>query len=145
MKALTSILAAGALLCYRSILNQFFTPRAIKDLQEQARALAIELIEGFKGRGRCDFISEFSMKLPITIFMKMVDEPLDNLDQLLEWTEMSVRPKQIEDRTTAAVEMGKYLVGVVNARKVKPGSDLLSAVVSAQVGGAEIPLPDDPS
>ena len=38
---------------YRSILNQFFTPRAIKSLQEEARLLAIELIDGFKGAGHC--------------------------------------------------------------------------------------------
>jgi cytochrome P450 len=70
---------------YRSILNQFFIPRAIKELQDEARRLAIELIEGFKQRGHCDFIDQFSMKLPILIFMTMVDQPLEDLDILLEW------------------------------------------------------------
>jgi cytochrome P450 len=127
---------------YRSILNQFFTPRAIKALQEEARILAIDLIEGFKGRGHCEFISEFSMQLPITIFMKMVDEPLDDLDQLLEWTEMTVRPKRSEDRTTAYLAMSQHLLGVIEARRAKPGADLLSAVVNAQVGGDAIPQVD---
>ena len=127
---------------YRSILNQFFTPRAIKSLQEEARLLAIELIDGFKGAGHCEFINDFSMKLPITIFMKMVDQPLDDLEQLLEWTEMTVRPKQIEDRTRAHLAMNDYMVGIIEARRSKPGDDLLSAVVSAQVGGDAIPLPD---
>ncbi|WP_336952139.1 cytochrome P450 [Sphingobium aromaticivastans] len=127
---------------YRSILNQFFTPRAIKALQEEARLLAIALIDGFKADGRCEFISDFSMKLPITIFMKMVDQPLDHLDRLLEWTEMSVRPKKPEDRTAAALAMNAYLEDVIEARKVKPGEDLLSAVVVAQVGGNAIPKED---
>jgi len=123
---------------FRSILNQFFTPRAVKTLQDQARVLAIELIDGFKTRGHCDFIADFAMKLPIFIFMKMVDQPLDNLDQLLEWTEMTVRPKQPSDRATAHHAMNEYLLGVIAARRAKPGSDLLSAVVSAQVGGDAI-------
>ncbi|SCW60049.1 Cytochrome P450 [Sphingobium faniae] len=127
---------------YRSILNQFFTPRAIKSLQEEARLLAIDLIDGFKATGRCEFISDFSMKLPITIFMKMVDQPLDDLDQLLEWTEMTVRPKKLEDRTRAHLAMNDYMVGIIEARRTRPGEDLLSAVVSAQVGGDAIPLPD---
>jgi cytochrome P450 len=127
---------------YRTILNQFFTPRAIKALQEEARVLAIDLIDGFKRRGHCEFISEFAMQLPITIFMKMVDEPLDNLDQLLGWTEMTVRPKRPGDRTAAHIAMSEYLVAVVEARRAKPGADLLSAVVNAQVGGDAIPLPD---
>ena len=127
---------------YRSILNQFFTPRAIKELQDEARRLAIELIEGFKQRGHCDFIDEFSMKLPILIFMKMVDQPLEDLDILLEWTEMSVRPKQPEDRNFAFQEIHKYLAKVVEGRRAKPGTDLLSGVVTAQVAGNAIPYDD---
>lgn len=127
---------------YRSILNQFFTPRAIKALQDEARQLAIALIEGFKADGRCEFINDFSMKLPITIFMKMVDQPLDQLDQLLEWTEMSVRPKKPEDRTAAALAMNAYLEDVIEARRARPGNDLLSAVVMAQVGGNAIARED---
>jgi cytochrome P450 len=127
---------------YRAILNQFFTPRAIKALQDEARRLAIELIEAFKHRGHCDFVEEFSMKLPIFVFMKMVNQPLEDLDLLLEWTEMSVRPKQPEDRNRAFQEIHKYLAKVVEGRRLKPGPDLLSAVVSAQVGGDAIPHDD---
>lgn len=125
---------------YRSVLNQFFTPRAIRTLQEDARALAIELIEGFKHDGHCEFIADFSMKLPITIFMKMVDQPLDNVEQLLEWTEMTVRPVDPNDRTTATVAMGEYMAGVIAQRRSNLGDDLLSGVIQAQVGG--MPIPD---
>ena len=127
---------------YRSILNQFFTPRAVKGLQEEARVLAIALIEGFKRDGRCEFVSDFAMKLPITIFMKMVDRPLDELEQLLEWTEMSVRPKKPNDRLDAHLAMHAYLEEVIAARKANPGDDLLSSVIAAQVGGDAIPHDD---
>ena len=127
---------------YRAVLNRFFTPKAIQPLQQEARRLAIELIDGFKGAGRCDFIADFSMKLPITIFMQMVDQPMEDLDQLLAWTEMTVRPKQPQDRATAHRAMHGYLTKVIEARRAKPGSDLLSAVVFAEVEGKTIPLDD---
>lgn len=127
---------------YRTIINQFFTPRAIKDLQEEARRLAIELIEGFKHAGRCEFNAAFASQLPIRIFMKMVDQPLDNLDQLLEWTEMTVRPRHPDDRTKAHLALHAYLEEVIADRKANPGPDLLSAIITAQVGGNAIPHQD---
>jgi cytochrome P450 len=125
---------------YRAVLNRFFTPQAVQPLQEAARALTIELIDGFKGRGRCEFVADFSMKLPITIFMRMVDQPMDDLDQLLEWTRMSIRPKDAEERTRANFEMIDYLTAAIEARRAKPGADLLSGVVFSQIDGETIPM-----
>jgi cytochrome P450 len=55
---------------------------------------------------------------------------------------MSVRPKQPEDRNFAFQEIHKYLAKVVEGRRAKPGTDLLSGVVTARVAGNAIPYDD---
>jgi hypothetical protein len=37
--------------------------------------LTVELIEGFAGKGECEFIGEFAKMLPIVIFLRLVDLP----------------------------------------------------------------------
>ena len=123
---------------YRTVINSFFTPRAIKALQEEARVLAIDLIEGFKHRGRCEFVSEFAQQLPISIFMKMVDQPIADAPRLLRLAESAVRPKGAGDRVEAHKAMQAYLRDVIAARRSHPGEDLLSAVVSAEIDGQPI-------
>jgi cytochrome P450 len=123
---------------FRTIINRFFTPRALKELQDGARQLAIELIDGFKRDGRCDFIRDFSMKLPIVVFMRMVDQPMDDLEQLLAWTEKAVRPKTATDMTEAFHGISYYIAEVIRARQANPGTDILSAVVGADVAGEPI-------
>ncbi|MBG6120010.1 MULTISPECIES: cytochrome P450 [unclassified Sphingobium] len=123
---------------YRTIINSFFTPRAVKGLQDEARILAIDLIEGFKHSGQCEFIGEFAQRLPITIFMKMVDQPADDTAELLGWAEAAVRPKAPGDRVAAHQKMQAYLRNVIQERRSNPRDDLLSAVIAAEVNGEPI-------
>lgn len=123
---------------YRAVINGFFTPKAINGLEAGIRALAVELIEGFRARGECEFIRDFAMKLPITIFMRLVDLPLADLDQLLEWTEATVRPRTPEARVQAFRATNEYLDGVIQSRRERPGTDLLSGIVHGKVFGRDI-------
>ena len=50
---------------YRSLFAPALSPKAVAPLGENARALAVELIEGFRVRGECEFVSEFAQHLPI--------------------------------------------------------------------------------
>ena len=123
---------------YRKILVQFFTPKAIGDLSDSIRALTVSLIEGFYARGKCELVADFAMRLPITIFMKMIELPLSDLERLLAWTEATVRPKKPDDMRWAFLSLNDYLTEVIRQRRSTPGSDLISAIVNAQVFGREI-------
>ncbi len=50
---------------YRRILNPRFTPRAIATLEPEVRRLVRELLDGFAGRGSCDFHTELATPLPV--------------------------------------------------------------------------------
>ena len=60
---------------YRALFASAFTSRAIRHLEQGARALAIDLVEALRPRGGCEFVTQFAQHLPIRIFMDMVDLP----------------------------------------------------------------------
>ena len=83
---------------FRSLINPWFSPKAVAGLESKARALAIELIEAIKPRGRCDFVADFAQHLPIQVFMSIVDVPASDREKLLKWADGMVRPEQAGGR-----------------------------------------------
>ena len=119
---------------YRRILLPFLLPKAVAALRDRVRALAIELIEGFLPRGRCDFVADFSKHLPMSIFLTLVDLPEKDRSWLVARADVMVRSGDASARLTALREMQNYLQAWIDKRGEKPGSDLLSAIVHGRVG-----------
>ena len=122
---------------FRAILNPWFSPKRIGELKDFTRQLAVDLIEGFKPRGECEFMQDFALILPIAIFMRLTNLPMSDREQLLRLAQMSTRGTP-DERAQSAREMMAYLHPVVAARRANPGDDVLSAVVHAKVGGQPI-------
>ena len=119
---------------FRAILTPWFSPKKISDLKDFTRSLAIDLIEGFKPRGECEFMQDFALILPIAIFMRLTNLPMDDRLRLLEYAQMSTRGTP-EQRGEASRLMMTYLTPIIADRRARPGDDLLSAVIHAQIGG----------
>src|SRR5688572_4141542 len=111
---------------YRSLFAPALSPKAVAPLDEGARALAVELIEGFHARGECEFVTEFAQHLPIGIFMRLVDVPASDRDRLLAWADQQVRPTSEEAHDQAFRELFAYAGQKVAERAAKPGTDLIS-------------------
>ena len=52
---------------YRSLVNRSLSPRRVAKLEPVARAVVSELIDGFVEAGRVEFVSQFSMMVPLTV------------------------------------------------------------------------------
>ena len=123
---------------YRSLFAPALSPKAVAPLGEGARALAIELIEGFYARGECEFVGEFAQHLPIGIFMRLVDVPASDRDQLLHWADQLVRPSSDEEHAQAFKNLFAYAGQKVAERAANPGNDLISQLTKAQIDGKTI-------
>jgi cytochrome P450 len=123
----------------RAILNPWFSPKRIGGLKEYTQQLAIDLVEGFRPRGQCEFMSEFALLLPIAIFMRLTNLPMDDRLKLLRYAQMSTRGTA-EERGQSFLLMMAYLTPVIAERRGQPGDDVLSAVIHGQVDGK--PLSD---
>jgi cytochrome P450 len=123
---------------YRSLFAPALSPKAVAPLGEGARALAVELIEGFHARGECEFVTEFAQHLPIGIFMRLVDVPTSDRDKLLAWADQQVRPTSEEAHDQAFRELFAYAAQKVAERSANPGTDLISQLTKAQIDGRPI-------
>jgi cytochrome P450 len=125
---------------YRRPLMQSLLPKIINALEPNIRQRTIELIEGFLGRGECEFIEEFAGVLPVSVFLEMVSLPQADRDFLREIAERATRGQTNEVRVQANSDLGSYLAPYVSARREQPGDDLLSTLVNTEIDGTKIPF-----
>jgi cytochrome P450 len=121
---------------YRALLVSALSTKAVGLLSESARELAISLIEGFKDRGECEFMSEFAHHLPIAIFMKIVNLPEEDKNLVVPFVNAWLRGQTEEIRTEGRMKMDAYGLQKVRERRINPGTDLISTIATAKVDGA---------
>ena len=123
---------------YRKIIMPAFLPRAIDRLDADIRQVAMEVIDDLAPRGECEFVEDFARKLPIAIFMKIVDLPYADREILLPWTDQARENPDVEVLRDVLTKMMGYLSKWVEERRARPGDDLISAVVHAKIGDRPI-------
>lgn len=126
---------------YRKLLNDGMSLARIRAMHDAIRDQAVALIEGFADRGRCDFTAEYAQVLPIRLFMALVDLPLADADAIRHWAECMTRPNPPMPFEEARQRFFDYLAPVIAERRAAPGEDLLSRVMTADIGGRRL---DDP-
>lgn len=123
---------------FRKLIMPAFMPQAIRALEDVARTTARALVDEIAPRGECEFVSEFARVLPINIFLKIVDLPLDDRELLLQWTEIAVRSNDANERNEAHARMMGYLARYIEERSQNPGSDLISMITQGDIDGRPI-------
>lgn len=113
---------------YRAVINPGFMPKKVEGMREQARALTVDLIEAMKPNGRCEFMSEFARVMPVTMFLRIVDLPLDRREEFVEWGMAIMSSYEPEQRMAAQVRVRNYLKQLLDEREGGDGDDLLTRV-----------------
>lgn len=124
---------------YRALINPWFGPRPLLATTQRARALAIELIEGFRDRGRCEFIGEFAQHLPIEVFMQLAGLPSCDREWLLARAEV-IRIDDPIARQREYAAITDYLQRTIESRRRNPSDDMLGRIVAGKIDGR--PLSD---
>lgn len=123
---------------FRKLFAPAFVSTALKEREKEARALAIELVEGLKPKGRCEFVTEFAQHLPIKVFMAMAGIPEEDRLALLPLANAQVAvdaPKE-----AAMAKLFEYAGRYVAERQKAPGDDLVSRIATSQIDGRPITL-----
>jgi len=119
---------------YRSFIMPYVIGKPLRLAIDGARELAIELIEGFKSRGECDFATEFAQHLPIEVFLKLVDLPSEDRPLLAGLAEVVRQPDPVA-RMQAFGQMADYIAKYVDERIADPRDDMISRIANGQVLG----------
>ena len=120
---------------YRSFLNPMFTPAAMAKLEGKIRSYAIEYIEAFRERGDCEFMSEFAFEFPIKVFLELMDFPLSNTKQFLEWETGLLHEMDMAKMADAARNVVAFLREQIEERRKRPGDDVISRALASEIEG----------
>ena len=119
---------------FRMPLMKAFAPESIKRLESSIRALAIELIDGVAGNGRCEFLEEIAEPLPVTVFMKMMGIPLERLPEYRA-TMFDMMSDDEARRLNSFAVFGEDMGKLVVERMAKREDDLISRLIDADIDG----------
>jgi len=130
---------------YRTLMNPWFSPRAIEAMEDTIRAAALELLEPMVGRSEWDFMADFAAPFPSGIFLELMGLPPEDLPRFTDWKRLILHAKSPEELSlaysTVKVDLMEYFRAIYRERqgRVSPGEDLIGSLIAAQVGG-ERPL-----
>jgi cytochrome P450 len=123
---------------YRQMLNPFFTPRAVNDIEAAVRQASQSLIETFEDRGACEFAGEFATPFPTYIFLALMGMPTEEAPQFLAWERGMMRAPDPMERIGAAKAAAVYLEGFVKAQRANPTTELMAGIAASQIDGRPI-------
>ena len=120
---------------FRRVMLRPLMPDRMPAMEPKVRKLTVDLIEGFKARGECEFMDEFAFVLPISIFLGMMDLPAEDRDMLKPWADAMTKSPSAEERANGQRQLQNYIATWVSARQSEPKDDIVSYIVTADVGG----------
>lgn len=124
---------------YRGMVNQAFTSRRVATLEPYIESLCHELIDGFVGAGRCEFVADFAERVPMTVIANQLGVPLADYDLFKTWSDAFVaqlsRMASADEELAAVkliVEFQKYFAARLEERRADPKDDIISDIVHAR-------------
>ncbi|HWF00051.1 MAG TPA: cytochrome P450 [Caulobacteraceae bacterium] len=130
---------------FRKLIRSEFTRPASQArgvrLDDLARRIVDEVIE----RGACDFVADVAGEMPSFVIAELMGLPLADGRELYKLTEIihsapeSVGPNAARE---AVMKMFSYGAGVIAEKRARPGDDLASRLLGAEVEGRRLTDPE---
>ena len=124
---------------FKLLVSRGFTPKNAELLRDRIEELAREIVDDVVDRGECDLVSDVAGRLPSGLIAELMGIPRADGEHLYELTELmhtnddAVAPP--ERRAAAMIEMLNYADEVSRAKREKPGDDIASTLVQADIDG----------
>lgn len=123
---------------YRLALNTSLSPKIVRAVEERVRSIASGIIGGLKDRGECDFVADYAEVLPITMFMTLMELPLEDVPQTKYWANQMFRPDGAISFEDALQKLTDYMAGHVDQRLGGNGTDMLSRLINSRIDGESL-------
>lgn len=127
----------------RKLVNRAFTPRLIAGLEPRVREITVGLLTRVAPQGEFDVVQDLSTPLPVIVIAEMLGVEPEHRVDFKRWSDDIVHAANGvsgEERARAqqsVVEFRTYFERAIDARRVQPRNDLISALVRAEERGAD--------
>lgn len=126
---------------FRKLIRAEFTQPAAKLRQEHIEALAKQIVDAVIDKGACDFVSEVAGEMPSFVIAELMGLPLEDGRELYKLTEIiHTAPEALEAGAggAAVMKMFEYGSRVIAEKRARPGDDLASKLLAAEVDGRRL-------
>ncbi|MDQ1499371.1 MAG: hypothetical protein QOD57_1040 [Actinomycetota bacterium] len=123
---------------YRRIINPFFFASRLEGFEPELRRLTNDFIDEFIEQGEADLVAELTLRLPATAISLLLGLPLESWKMLHDWTVAIIGAGNRGDFETVGRtygEMFAFADQLMEARRQKPGEDVMTALVTGEVEG----------
>ena len=126
---------------YRRILSSVFTPNAVKRMEGVVRARVGRTIDQIIEAGRCDFVTDVAVPIPLGVLAELMGIPDEDIPRLLAWTDGIERAQQSPEPCGGVHvygEMVEYLHGRIQRLRELGDDNLVQQMYDAQVDGESL-------
>ncbi|GAA0633208.1 cytochrome P450 [Kutzneria viridogrisea] len=135
----------------RTLVSQAFTPKVVAGLAPRITELTEQLLDGVRDGGRFDLIDELAYPLPVIVIADLLGVPTSDQAMFRTWADTllsrQVDPEQsviqvseeaLDTIAPTMREMNSYFLDYIRSRRARPGEDLTSKLVQAEVDGERL-------
>ena len=133
----------------RALVNRGFTPRRISALEARLREISAQCLENIRDdvrkSGEFDLVSRLTIPIPVRIIAELLGIEPERYEDFKEWSDLIIsgvsgstagtRPPEL---LNAFNELYVYIISIAELRRKDPQDDLVSVLVQAQEGDAEL-------
>ena len=133
----------------KSLVSKAFNPRTITaltpDIERITQSLLDDCAEKLERNGTFDVLADFAEPLPVKVIAHMLGFPDADEHLLRPWSQSIVKMYEVNpteahktEARAAATEFANYVHGLMELRKVQPGTDLISTLAAAEMDGERL-------
>jgi cytochrome P450 len=129
----------------RGLVSRAFNQRSVDEFRPRIREIASTLLDRLVGRESFDVIPEYAAPLPIIVIAEMLGVDPSDLEQFKSWSDARAQlfntartPEQSAALVAAQQSLNEYFARAIDARRRHRGTDLISALVSAEEAGGRL-------
>jgi cytochrome P450 len=118
----------------RTLVTKAFTVRRIEELRPRVRDLAGRLIDDLVAlEPPVDLVENFALPLPVGVICELLGVPVEDRPRFRVWSDaaLSTNSLTVEESMAYREELRNYMRGLINAHRVTPANDLMTALIEA--------------
>ncbi|HET9565527.1 MAG TPA: cytochrome P450 [Mycobacterium sp.] len=132
---------------YRRLISSAFTPRNVRQIEEQIHRNAVSIVDDLVGAGDIEFVAACSARLPMLTIMDMLGVPSADQPAVayaaeklfgMSDDEYSTPEERAQDPVAQITLLSNTGVELAKFRRENPGDDLMTSIVNAEVDGQRL-------
>jgi cytochrome P450 len=123
----------------RRLITPSVAPRALALLEGELRARTAAILDAVASRGRCDFLVDVAMELPLQAIAMLMGVPHEDRHDLMTWTNATLTydDRELGTHSTgseqAAAAMAAYGTALIERKRTEGGADIVASVALATI------------